>query len=110
LRDIYSAAPIRAHAYLIPFDTVEPGAWLLTGVDVAYAERGKGVARELLRRVLADADAENVTLYLSIEPDQSLGSLNENQLRGWYKRLGFIIDPALKSPTAMIRRPKVAVA
>lgn len=104
MRDIYSAAPIRAHAYLMPFHIIQPGAWLLTGVDVANNERGKGVARELLRRVLADADEENVTLYLSIEPDGT--GLDEDQLRDWYHRLGFIHDTSLQSDIAMIRTPK----
>ncbi len=103
VRDIYSAFPVRAHAYLMPFDSFRVGAWLLTGVDVAYAERGKGVARGLMKRVLADADAEGVPLYLSIEPDGTPKGLNECQLRDWYHRLGFVAEG--ESDTAMVREP-----
>jgi len=103
MRDTYSAYPIRAHAYLMPlFD--EENAWLLTGVEVAYDERGKGVARELMRRVLTDADAEGVTLYLSVEPDGSLGSLEASELMDWYERLGFV--RMSESDYGMVRQPQ----
>jgi ribosomal protein S18 acetylase RimI-like enzyme len=90
MQDTYSAYPIRAHAYLMPFDSYRVGAWLLTGVEVAYNERGKGIARDLMRRVLADADAERAPLYLSVEPDGTPASLDEDQLSAWYQRLGFV--------------------
>lgn len=106
VRDVYSAAPIRAHAYLMPFDVIEPGAWLLTGIEVAHNERGNGHARELLRRVLHDADKESITLYLSIEPDHTLDSLDEDPLRRWYTRHGFVADVSVDSDIAMVRKPK----
>lgn len=107
MRDIYSAAPIRAHAYLMPFDFYQTGAWLVTGIDVARTERGNGVARSLAARVLADADTEGVTLCLNVEPDGSAGSLSEQQLRDWYARLGFVTAPdPLAAETGMVREPR----
>lgn len=85
MRDVYSAYPVRAHAYLMPILT---DTWLLTGVEVAHNERGKGHARELMRRVLTDADNENVNLYLSVEPDGT--GLEASELMDWYERLGFV--------------------
>lgn len=106
MRDVYGAYPVRAHAYLMPFDAVCPGAWLLTGVDVACGARGNGVARGLMQRVLADADAEGVRLYLAIQPDGTPRSLDEDQLRAWYSRLGFTVDPSLESDIAMVRESR----
>jgi N-acetylglutamate synthase-like GNAT family acetyltransferase len=86
----------------MPFLDDETGkTWLFTGVDVAHNERGKGVARELLRRVLDDADTEGVTLFLSVEPDGT--GLDDSQLRDWYARLGFIES----EDNLLMRTPKV---
>lgn len=60
--------------------------WLITRINVPVAYRGRGHARELLRRVLADADAERVPLYLEISPSDGLGF---TELRAWYERHGF---------------------
>lgn len=102
MKDGYSAYPLRAHASLMPFDAYEPGAWLLTGIDVAHKERGQGVARELMRRVLRDADRERVVLCLAIHPDGT--GLDHDQLRAWYKRLGFKDMPG--SGVEMVRQPR----
>lgn len=88
MRDVYSAYPIRAHAYLMPLVSLPGNWWLLTGIDVAHSERGKGVARDLIGRVVADADSEGATLCLVIEPDGT--GLDVDQLRSWYERLGFV--------------------
>lgn len=90
----------------MPFPVFHPEAWLCTGVEVAWNKRGCGHARELVRRVLADADAENVTLCLTIEPDGSPDCLTEQQLREWYGRLGFVNDESIDSQFAMVRWPK----
>lgn len=97
MRDVYSAYPLRAHAYLMPYLADESGkTWLLTGIDVAHNERGRGVARGLLDQVLADADEQGVTLLLSIEPDGT--GLEYDQLHQWYSRLGFVeIEDSLMS-------------
>lgn len=102
MKDGYTAYPVRATAHLMPFDSYRRGAWLLTSVEVAYDHRGEGVARGLMRHVLADADAEGAPLYLSIEPDGT--GLDEDQLRTWYRRLGFVDDPM--SAITMVREPR----
>jgi hypothetical protein len=110
MKDGYSAYPHRATASLMPFDSVRPGSWLLTGIEVGVKDwdgnplRGKGIARELMAQILADADAEGAPLYLSIEPDGSPGSLTAEQLRDWYTRLGFV--PTMDSEFAMLREPR----
>lgn len=50
--------------------------------------RGQGVAGNLLRRVLADADREGVELQLNAQPLDG-GGLTLAQLRDWYGRHGF---------------------
>lgn len=105
MKDGYTAYPIRATVSLMPFDSYRPGAWLVTGVEVGHeVPRGTGVARGLMRRVLDDADSEGVVLYLSIEPDGT--GLDEDQLRAWYERLGFVTDHDIGSDYAMVRTPK----
>lgn len=106
MKDGYTAYPIRATAHLMPFDTWEEGSWLLTSVEVGNEHRGKGVARGLMAQVLADADAEGVTLYLAVEPDGT--GLGVSELMDWYKRCGFTSDSGLDSELAMVRRPRKA--
>lgn len=101
MKDTYSAYPIRAHAYLMPL-TQSPGFWLLTGVEVGHESRGLGVARDLMKRVLFDADNERATICLSIEPDGT--GLDYEQLKAWYTRLGFVEEP--DSWTGMVRQPQ----
>jgi GNAT superfamily N-acetyltransferase len=62
--------------------------WIIEMIDVPVEHRSKGVGRELLRRITADADAGGVTLYLVISPDR--GGLTEDQLAAWYRRHGFV--------------------
>ena len=50
------------------------------------AHRGRGIARKLLAEILADADANGVTLWLEISPSDGL---DYDQLKAWYKRHGF---------------------
>ena len=110
MRDCYSANPLRAHADLMPFDIRRPGAWLLTRIEVADDDvdgsplRGRGIARGLMARVLADADAEGAAIYLVIDPDGT--GLDEDQLREWYRRLGFVKDPTIDSDVTMVREPR----
>lgn len=59
---------------------------IITRINVPQAFRGQGHARELLRRVCADADLEGVTLWLEIS---SSDGLDYDQLEAWYVRHGF---------------------
>lgn len=96
------------HAALADLVELETGEWLLTRVAVPRPHRGTGVARELLRRVLADADAEGVTLRLSVVPYGN-GGLERRELAEWYARHGFRVDAreARRSGGGvMVRRPQ----
>lgn len=59
---------------------------MITRINVPAAHRGMGNGSRLLRRVLAEADANHVILYLEILPS---GPLGYNALVEWYKRYGF---------------------
>lgn len=63
--------------------------WLVTGVQVGRAHRGGGHAGRLLDRVIADADAEGITLSLMVVPDGT--GLQSDQLIAFYSRRGFTI-------------------
>lgn len=78
----------------ILYDTVGDDDWkrangrfYITRVNTPESNRGKGAASNLLKQVLAEADAEGVHLYLDIVPSTGL---TFDQLEAWYKRLGFI--------------------
>lgn len=59
---------------------------ILTRINVPREYRGKGEGTDLLKRILADADRDKVTLYLEISPSDGL---NWEQLEAWYLRHGF---------------------
>jgi GNAT superfamily N-acetyltransferase len=71
-------------------DLVRPGEltanWTITRINVPKAHRGRGYGSALLRRILADADAEQVILQLEISPSDGL---TYSQLAAWYYRNGF---------------------
>jgi GNAT superfamily N-acetyltransferase len=66
---------------------LDPTAHLITRVEVRAKHRGKGVASALMMKVLRDADREQVTLYLTVDPDGT--GLDFDSLWRWYERLGF---------------------
>jgi len=59
----------------------------LEEVYVFPVHRRRGIASRLLRRVTADADREDVALYLDIVPGDGMDA---DQLRDWYGRHGFV--------------------
>lgn len=79
------------------------GIGLITSVWTHPEFRGNGLASELLRLVLSDADDDNVQLWLKIEPD----NLDDfDRLAEWYARLGFteidILDPTrVRNPRSL---------
>lgn len=88
----------------------EKSAYIVS-VFVGGGHRKKGLGRELMDMVMADADRENVVLYLTIYPS---GKMSNVALRKWYKRLGFdrwkrVSDPDpnyIDRPTAYRREPR----
>lgn len=63
------------------------GGMMITRINVPRDHRGKGHARKLLGRILADADKDGVALYLHVSASDGL---TEQQLDAWYKRHGFV--------------------
>jgi len=74
--------------YQIP--DVRGSVYLVTRIEVAEELRGQGLARQAVRTLLDDADAESVNLVLTCQPDGSHKSLTHSQLKAWYERLGFV--------------------
>lgn len=90
--------------------------WVVQGVEVLPKNRGQGIARNLMKLVLEEADEEGVTLLLAVcapyghgRPSDSKAGLYYEDLRAWYARLGF--EPWLTDETGrgMIRHPRLAV-
>lgn len=75
-------------------DIIRPGEltpnWTISRINVPAEYRGKGVGGKLLREILADADAEGVTLQLEIMPSDGL---TYEELRRWYISYGFRHTP-----------------
>jgi GNAT superfamily N-acetyltransferase len=78
-----------------------PKTRTITRINIPEESRGRGLGTKLLRRILADADAEGVILSLEIMPS---GPLDYNALEAWYRRWGF--KPWKKHPMVFIRRPR----
>jgi len=82
-------------------DLVEPGnlaepaelssGWCITRINVPAEHRGRGHGTAILKRLLADADEEQVVLWLEV---LSSGPLDRNALTAWYERYGFELRPA----------------
>ena len=67
------------------------------------SHRGNGYGSELLDRILADADAEDVILRLNIDP---YGDMTFDQLREWYGRNGFKRVRFADEPDTFARVPE----
>jgi GNAT superfamily N-acetyltransferase len=74
-------------------DLIKPGelmpCWTISRINVPKEHRGNGHASALLKRIIADADAEGVELALAVSPSDGLG---ETALALWYGRYGFKLD------------------
>lgn len=71
-------------------DLVPPGelfpTWVITRINIPAEHRGNGYGSALLKRILVDADVEQVTLALEVFPS---GPLDYDDLMYWYARHGF---------------------
>src|SRR5688500_7787418 len=65
-----------------------PSAWELESLWVWSSCRKRGIGRELLRMVCADADEENLYVRLSVSAHRS-GFMDNDMLAQWYARYGF---------------------
>lgn len=100
MKTCYVDMETRSIADLIAPGELAPG-WCISRINVPEPHRGKGNGTKILKRILADADAEGRTLWLEVH---SSGPLDNNQLIDWYTRHGFI----LHSPTGYLVRPRRA--
>lgn len=102
------------NCYILPTPSARPAIADLTGVgemvpktrtltriNVPEKHRGDGLGSQLLKQILADADAEGVHLSLEVEPS---GPLGYDSLVRWYYRYGF--RKSKKYPGIMIRRAR----
>ncbi|MER6382092.1 GNAT family N-acetyltransferase [Streptomyces sp. NPDC001118] len=83
-------------------DPVGSGPAIVTEIAVWAECRGRGWGSEVLKKVCRDADAEKVTLLLSVEPGPD--GLSAEALVSWYERHGF--SRAINDETVMIRLPE----
>jgi len=83
---------------------VDERTWELNRVNVPQLQRGQGHGSRLLRRVLEEADADDVTIWLY---PHSSGPLDNDDLIAWYRRHGFDFKDVYNEAHGglMIRRP-----
>jgi ribosomal protein S18 acetylase RimI-like enzyme len=65
----------------------------ILALKTSAQQRQKGHAKTVMMQVLADADAEGVTLLLTARAKRNeipRGAMDQEQLEAWYERLGFI--------------------
>ena len=76
------------------------GATLITGMDVT--DRNKGTGTKLLNSITNWADQNGKTLALipAAQPDETLGGLDQQQLKDWYTKNGFEdrVDYMVRTP------------
>lgn len=70
----------------MPVDSTRREYYVITRINVMERYRGRGFGTQILNEILADADAEDVILYLDPLPS---GGLNAEELKAWYERHGF---------------------
>ena len=87
----------RTIADLLPPHELTPG-WCISRINVPAEHRGEGHGSKMLKRIIADADRENIALWLDVVPS---GPLDFWQLTNWYKRYGF-----REHPTGYLIRPR----
>lgn len=85
MRTCYVFPETRTIADLLPPREVAPG-WTISRINVPAASRGEGHGSRMLKWIIREADAEQVTLWLEVFPS---GPLDYQQLTNWYKRYGF---------------------
>ena len=85
MKDCYFDKETRAIADLVSHGDLA-GNLIITRINVPKEHRGKGVARKLLAKILADADKDRIILHLEVSPSDGL---NREQLIAWYSRHGF---------------------
>ncbi len=82
----YSCRLARGQIARIKLSVEGPSQRLIDWVFVPPAYRAAGIGRQLMRRVVADADAHGVTLRLEA---RACAGLEQAQLEAWYGRFGF---------------------
>lgn len=104
MKTAYYDYPTRSIIDLIPPGEIYPG-WLISRVSVLIPHRGQGIARRLMDEVLVDADSEQATLYLEVQPSRDHdSSLSSQQLVDFYSRCGFQASVKYGFP-CMVRIP-----
>ncbi len=83
MKPIYFDATSRTIADLVE---LAPSYYLITRINVPKESRGRSLGSEMLKKILADADAEGATLEIHPMPS---GGLTRKQLISWYERYGF---------------------
>jgi GNAT superfamily N-acetyltransferase len=105
MKDTYFTKPPFCIGYTMSGDEI----CLVTGIRTYPIQRGKGLARQVLRMILEDADQENVTLMLAAQAETfdnpKRPGLTQTQLVAWYKRHGFE-EFVEDDPTMLRRYPK----
>lgn len=100
MKTCYVIPEVRAIADLVqPFELT--ANWTITRINVPRESRGQGYGTRLLEMILADADAEGLTLQLEVQPS---GEMTYAALTDWYMKHGFQQRP--RNFGYMIRRPK----
>jgi len=84
--------------------------WSLSFIGTQPGDRGKGYASNLLSRITAFADKNNLPITLTVNPVRGEGKkgLDAKQLTSWYERYGFELNQG--STNRMTRPPTAAEA
>lgn len=78
------------HHDLASLDVIDHnGGYIISRIFVPEGYRDIGIGNDLITRMTRKADAQKLILYIEV---QAYGEMNNDQLKAWYERNGFVYD------------------
>lgn len=104
-RELASASLVVGISTAVP-EVMRAGTREISHVFVPPADRGKRLATALMNFICQEADANRLTLLLTVKP-YAEGGPDEDRLKAWYEKFGFVELQDSPQGTLMARRVHV---
>lgn len=104
-RELASASLVVSVSTAVP-EHMRAGTREISHVFVPAADRGKRLATALMNFICQEADVNRITLLLTVQPYDE-GGPDEEHLKGWYEKFGFVELQDSPQGTLMARQVHV---
>lgn len=101
-RELASASLVVGVSTAVP-EHMRAGTREISHVFVPPADRGKRLATALMNFICQEADANRITLLMTVRPYDE-GGPDEDRLKDWYAKFGFVELQDSPEGTLMARR------